>query len=164
MQFSLSSTITMTAFGNFCPKSIWDKCQFQVTWSKNSGTYKMSISKVDMILVYFIFSYFYLLVPKIEIRLKQFLDKNPQPQPLCYVCAKLTLPLAIQNVCTSNKRKRQQVDIRKSIFIPLNFSDIMIFIRKCQKNLGSITEGRPIGGGQFGLPGQILGFYSFNFH
>ena len=58
------------------------------------------------------FSHFYLLVPKIEICLKQFLDKNLKKQPLCYVCAKLTLPLAIQNVCTSNKRKRQQIDIQ----------------------------------------------------
>ena len=28
VQFSLSLTITMGAFGDFCPKSIWDKYQF----------------------------------------------------------------------------------------------------------------------------------------
>ena len=117
MQFSLSLTITMAAFGIFNPKSIWDKYQFYVPWSKNSekikALIKCQIQKLIIALVplfFLIFTCWY--VSKIEIRLEQFLDKNPKKQPLCYVCAKLTLPLAIQNVCTSNKRKRQQVDIQ----------------------------------------------------
>ena len=43
----------------------------------------MSISKVDKMIVVSFFMISYLLVPKIEICLKYFLDKNPKKQPLC---------------------------------------------------------------------------------
>ena len=43
----------------------------------------MSISKVDILVVPLFFLISYLLLPKIEICLKYFLDKNAQKQPLC---------------------------------------------------------------------------------
>ena len=78
----------------------------------------MSISKVYITLV-LIFTCWYL---KLRFVSNSILAKNAKKQPLCYVCAKLTLgtlSLAITNVCTSNKSKRHS----KSTSIPLIFSD-----------------------------------------
>ena len=75
----------------------------------------MSISKVYITLV-LIFTCWHL---KLRFVSNSILAKNAKKQPLCYVCAKLTLSLAITNVCTSNKSKRHS----KSTSIPLIFSD-----------------------------------------
>ena len=88
--FSLS---TMAAFGDFCPKSISHKSQFQApnqsyftpnsNKSEKKGTFVMSILNIDYLVATYIFSFFNSLVPKIDICLKYFLDKNSQKQPLC---------------------------------------------------------------------------------
>ena len=44
----------------------------------------MSILKVDITIVSLFFVIYYAWVPKIEICLKYFLDKNSQKQPFCY--------------------------------------------------------------------------------
>jgi hypothetical protein len=51
---------------------------------KSKGTFVMSIFKVIYLEPLF-FQISYLLLPRIEICLKYFLDKNPQKQPLCVV-------------------------------------------------------------------------------
>ena len=75
MQFSLSLTITMAAFGILNPKSIWDKYQFYVPWSKNSEKIKALIKCQIQNLIITLVSLFLLIftcwyVSKIEIRLE----------------------------------------------------------------------------------------------
>ena len=53
--------------------------------SKIKGTFVKSILKVNARLVTLLFLIFYSLVPKIEIYLKYFLEKNSQKQPLWYI-------------------------------------------------------------------------------
>ena len=41
-RFRASRTVTMAAFGNFCPKNIWDKSQFYIPTSKNQKIWRHS--------------------------------------------------------------------------------------------------------------------------
>ena len=58
--------ITMAAFGIFCPKSMWEKSQFYVEWSKksekNEAIFVMSILKLDKFRVYILVFLIFLLV------------------------------------------------------------------------------------------------------
>ena len=54
---------------------------------KNNSTLVMSILKVDKLIMPLFFLISYSLVPKIEICLKYFMDKNSKKQPLCTVGA-----------------------------------------------------------------------------
>ena len=58
---------TMDAFGDFFPKSIWDKLQ-QVTSQKNQDTIVITTLRIDIIKMLLLFLTFYSLEPKIEIR------------------------------------------------------------------------------------------------
>ena len=49
---------------------------------KNEGTIVVSTFKIDITTATLFFLIFYSLVPKIEICLNYYLDKNPQKQPL----------------------------------------------------------------------------------
>ena len=81
------ASFTLAAFGNFCLKSYFDKSHFQVPTSKkilkNVAT-KQSTFKIDKTKVPLLFRISYSLVPKIEICIKYFSDKNLQKQPLWY--------------------------------------------------------------------------------
>ena len=58
---------TMDAFGDFFPKSIWDKLQ-QVTSQKNQDTIVITTLRIGIIKMLLLFLTFYSLEPKIEIR------------------------------------------------------------------------------------------------
>ena len=69
------SKSTMAAFQDFCPESILGANELEAKQS----TFKIDITKLPLL-----FRNSYSLVPKIEICIKYFSDKNLQKQPLWY--------------------------------------------------------------------------------
>ena len=103
-QLLLYAKFTVAVLGNFCPNSIWDKSHLKVlinTKSESKGSFVTSILKVIYLMPLF-FHISNLLVPKIEICLKYYLDKNPQKQSLwAETDRKLLVHSSISRVCHS---------------------------------------------------------------